>query len=137
MLDINSDIGTFPHEIHNTETQKKCQNMCLCSQKYIWESDEKNITDFESWKKCDHCKGHHELYLNYTSENNSSSWVDIIEKYLEWNKQQNLDDENQRQPTTSNFNTCMRLATAVHHPENVAKRSMGIEEKSKSYSSGF
>ena len=45
--------------------------------------------------KCDHCKGHHELCLIYNSENNFSLWVDMMEKDLKWNKQQNLDDENQ------------------------------------------
>ena len=50
--------------------------MCLCSQKFIWDLDEKNIIDWGSWEKCDHCKEHDELYLNYNSENNSSSWAD-------------------------------------------------------------
>ena len=86
------------HEIFNTETQNKkdCQNMCLCSQEYIWGLDEENIIDYGSWEKCDHCKRHHELCLNYNSEGNSSSWTDMMEKDLEWNKQQNLDDENQK-----------------------------------------
>ena len=69
--------------------------MCLCNQEYIWDSDQKNIIDWGSWEKCDHCKRHHELYLNYNSENSSSSWADMMEKKLKWNKQQNLDDENQ------------------------------------------
>ena len=50
---------------------------------------------------CDHCKKHHELYLNYNSENNSSLWVDMMEKKLKWNKQQNLDEKNQE--TTHNI----------------------------------
>ena len=50
----------------------------------------------DSWKKCDHCKGNHELYLNYNSENSFSLWADMMEKNLKWNKQQNLDDENQK-----------------------------------------
>ena len=56
----------FFHETHNTETQNKknCQNMCLCNQKYIWDLDQKNIIDLGLWEKCDHCKKHHELYLN-------------------------------------------------------------------------
>ena len=66
--------------------------MCLCSQKYIWDSDKKNIIDWGSWTKCDHCKKQHELYLNYNSENNSSSWADIMEKKLKWDKQQNIND---------------------------------------------
>ena len=95
-LNAQPNNEKFFHEIHNTETQNKknCQNMCLCSQKYIWDSDEKNITDWGFWEKCDHCKGHHELCLNYNSENNSSSWADMMEKNLKWNKQQDLDDEN-------------------------------------------
>ena len=48
------------------------------------------------WTKCDHCKKHHELYLNYNSENNPSSWADMMEKNLKWNKHQDLDDENQK-----------------------------------------
>ena len=58
------------------------------------------------WKKCDHCKKYHELYLNYNSENNSSLWVDIMEKKLKWNKQQNLDDENQE--TTHCYDLSLR-----------------------------
>ena len=56
----------------------------------------KNIIDLRMWKKCDHCKRHHELYLNYSSENNSSSWADMMEFFLKWNKQQDLDDENKK-----------------------------------------
>ena len=69
--------------------------------KIYLDSDEKNIIDLESWEKCDHCKGHHELYLNYNSENNSTSWADMMGKNLKWNKQQDLDDENQK--TTHNI----------------------------------
>ena len=61
----------------------------------------KNITKLKMLKKCDHCKKHHELYLNYNSENNSSSWADMMEKKLKWNKQQDLDDKNQK--TTHNI----------------------------------
>ena len=75
--------------------------MCLCNQEYIWDLDEKNIIVYGSWEKCDHCKRHHELYLNYNSENNSSLWVDMMEKKLKWNKQQDLDDENKK--TTHNI----------------------------------
>ena len=57
--------------------------MCLCNQKYIWDSDEKNIIDWGLWEKCDHCK----LYLNYNSENSFSLWADLIKKDLKWNKQ--------------------------------------------------
>ena len=70
--------------------------MCLCKQKYIWDSDQKNIIDWGLWEKCDHCKKHHELYLNYNSEKKNSLWADMMEKNLKWNKQQNLDDENQK-----------------------------------------
>ena len=55
----------------------------------------KNITRLRVLEKCDHCKRHHELYLNYNSESSSSSWADMMEKKLKWNKQQDLDDENQ------------------------------------------
>ena len=55
----------------------------------------KNVIDINSWKICDHCKRHHKLYLNYNSEGSSSSWADMMEKKLKWNKQQNLDGENQ------------------------------------------
>ena len=44
---------------------------------------------------------HHELYLNYNSKGNSLSQTDILEKNLKWNKQQDLDDENQK--TTHNI----------------------------------
>ena len=93
------------HETHNTKTQnkKKCQNMCLCNQKYIWDSNEKNIIDWGSWEKCDHCKKHHELYLNYNFENNFSSWVDMMEKKLKWDKKQNLDDKNQKATHNTNL----------------------------------
>ena len=53
------------------------------------------VISYGSWEKCDHCKRHHELCLNYDFENNSSSWADMMEKDLKWNKQQDLDDENQ------------------------------------------
>ena len=56
----------------------------------------KNITELGALKKCDHCKKHYELYLNYNSENSSSSWADMIKKHFEWDQQQNLDDENQK-----------------------------------------
>ena len=55
----------------------------------------KNVAQIGMLRKCDHCKKHHELCLNYNSENNSSLWADMIKKNLKWNKQQNLDDENQ------------------------------------------
>ena len=46
---------------------------------FKWE----NIIDLRSWKKCDHCKGQYELYLNYNSENNFPLWADMMEKDLE------------------------------------------------------
>ena len=39
-------------------------------------SDEKNIIDWRSWEKCNHCKKQHELYLNYNSNGNFSLWVE-------------------------------------------------------------
>ena len=61
------------------------------------------------WKKCDHCKGHHELCLNYNFENNFSLWADMMGKKLKWNKQQNLDDENQE--TTHNIEFFNKMKT--------------------------
>ena len=61
--------------------------MCLCNQEYIWDLDEKNIIDYGSWEKCDRCKKHYKLCLNYNLENNLSSWVDMVEFFLKWNKQ--------------------------------------------------
>ena len=96
-LDAQPGNEFFFYETHKTKTQNKknCQNMCLCNQKYIWDSNEKNITDWGSWEKCDHCKRNHELYLNYNSINSFSLWADMMKKDLEWNKQQYLADENQ------------------------------------------
>ena len=68
---------------------------CAYAAKKTFGIQKKKIIDLGMWKKCDHCKRHYELYLNYNSENNSSSWADMMEKDLKWNKQQNLDDENQ------------------------------------------
>ena len=36
------------HLIQKRKAKKKCQNMCLCSQKFIWDSDQKNIIDYGS-----------------------------------------------------------------------------------------
>ena len=95
-LDVQPKLQKFPHETFNTaESQIKCQSLCLCSHEDVWDSEKKNVIELAVWKKCDHCKKHHELYLNYNSENNSSLWADMMEKNLKWNKQQNLDDENQ------------------------------------------
>ena len=99
-LDVQPDKKKIPHETFNTNSKttqwNECQNLCLYNNENIWDSEEENIIDIKVWKKCDHCKGHHELYLNYNSENSSSSWADMMEKKLKWNKQQNLDDENQK-----------------------------------------
>ena len=74
-LDVQPKIQKNSHETLNTETQTKndFQNMCLCNQKYIWDLNEKNIIDYGLWEKCEHCKKHHELYLNYNFENNFAS----------------------------------------------------------------
>ena len=102
ILDIKPDPQKFPHETFNkTETdrfepQVECQSLCLCSHENIWDSEKKNITEIGILKIYDHCKKHHELYLNYNSEKKKSSWADMMEKNLKWNKQQNLDDENQK-----------------------------------------
>ena len=60
-LDVQPEIQKFPQETFNTETQNKndYQNISLCNQTYIWDLDEKNIIDYGSWEKCDHCKKHH------------------------------------------------------------------------------
>ena len=76
----------------------------------------KKIINLGMWTKCDHCKKHHELYLNYNFENNSSSWADMMEKKLKWNEKQNLDDKTRKQPTTSNFKRKrIHPATMVHY----------------------
>ena len=73
-LDVQPEIQKFPHETLNmAKPQTECQSFCLCSHENIWDSDEENIIQLGMWKKCDHCKGHHELCLNYNSENSSSS----------------------------------------------------------------
>ena len=104
-LDVQPEIQKFPHETFNTKNKtaqkNECQKFCLCSQGDIWDSEKENITDLGLWKICDHCKRHHELCFNYNSENNSSSWGDMMENDLKWNKQENLDDENQK--TTHNI----------------------------------
>ena len=70
-LDVQFETQFFFHETFNTtKPQIKCQSLCLCSQKNIWDS-KKNVIDINSWKIYDHCKKHHELYLNYNSEYNS------------------------------------------------------------------
>ena len=93
--DVRPEKEKFPHETFNmAEPQIKCQNFCLCSYENIWDS-EKKITKLKILKKCDHCNRHHELCLNYNSENNSSLWANMMDFFLKWNKQQNLDDENQ------------------------------------------
>ena len=101
MLDIQPDSQKKIHEIINrtepvkTEPQMECQSLCLCSHENVWDSEKENVIELAMWKKCDHCKRHHKLCLNYNSENNSSSWADMMEENLKWNEQQNLDDENQ------------------------------------------
>ena len=59
----------------------------------------------------------------------------MMEKDLEWNKQQDLDDENpKKKPTTSNFTTKQIHFTAtVHYFWNVVKGKMGIDEKSNPF----
>ena len=66
-------VEKFPHETHNTKNktreENECQNQCFCNQKYIWDSDEKNIIDLGSLKICNHCKKQHEFCLNYNPKN--------------------------------------------------------------------
>ena len=55
---MNNDKGKKrTRNSHKTGQKGECQSLCFCNQKYIWDSDEKNITDLRSWKKCDHWKG--------------------------------------------------------------------------------
>ena len=54
------------------------------------------------WKKCDHCKRHHELYLNYNSENNFSSWADMMGKKKGINNKI-WTMKTRKQPTISNL----------------------------------
>ena len=108
-LDVQPDSQKFPHETFNTAAKgktkpgTKCQSFCLCSQKKHLGFKKENVVDINSWKICDHCKKHHELYLNYNSENSFSLWADMMEKDLKWNKQQNLDDENQEATHNNEF----------------------------------
>ena len=91
-LDVQFDTQKFLYETFNTKTKgktkpgKECQSLCLCSQENIWDSEKENVVDMDSWKICDHCKRHHKLYLNYNSEGSSSSWADMVEKNLKWDK---------------------------------------------------
>ena len=57
-----------------------------------------------------------------------------MEKKLKWNKQQDLDDENQK--TTHNIEFLKKNihpATTVYHFWNIVKTKMGIDEKSKPF----
>ena len=54
--------------------------MCFCKQKYIWDSNEKNIIDIKLLEICNHCKKQYEFCLNYNSENNFLLRADLILK---------------------------------------------------------
>ena len=54
----------------------------------------------------------------------------MMEKDLKWNKQQNLDDENQEATHNIEFKKKIHPATMVHYFWNVVKAEMGIDEKS-------
>ena len=54
----------------------------------------------------------------------------MMEKDLKWNKQQNLDDENQKAIHNIEFLKKIHPATTVHYFWNVVKAKMGIGEKS-------
>ena len=69
------------------QNHKQNAKTFACAVTRTFGTREKNITKLKMLKKCDHCKKHHELYLNYNSENNSPSWADMMEKDLKWNKQ--------------------------------------------------
>ena len=73
--------------IQKTKRYKKTNaTTCAYATKKTFGIQKIYIIDLGMWKKCDHCKKHHELYLNYNSENNFSSWVDMMDFFLKWNK---------------------------------------------------
>ena len=79
------------------QNQKKNTKACVFATKNIFGiQKKKNVVDMDSWEKCDYCKKQYELTLNYNFENNSSSWADMMGKKLKWDKQQILDDKNQK-----------------------------------------
>ena len=53
-LNLEMKILLTRHQIQKNKIKQEneCQSLCLCNQKYIWDSDEKNITDVKSGKKC-------------------------------------------------------------------------------------
>ena len=81
--------------------------------------------------KCDHCKKHHELYLNYNSENNSSSWAHMMDFFLNGINYKIWTMRTKKKPTISNLNKKqIHFAAMVHYFWNVAGEKMGINEKS-------
>ena len=81
---------------------------------------------------CNHCKKQYEFYLNYNSESNFSLWADMMEKNLEWNKQQNFEDENHETIHSIKFKKCTKIP-GDNGPLFLERRgkSKGIDEKSK------
>ena len=55
----------------------------------------------------------------------------MMRKKLKWNKQQKLDDENQKATHNIEFYKEIRPAATVYYFWNVVKAEMGIDEKSK------
>ena len=92
---FNPNHKNFPTRHLIRQNYKQNAKAFVCAATKTFGIQKKNVIELAVWKKCDHCKRHYELYLNYNSENNPSSWADMMEKDLKWNKQQNLDDENQ------------------------------------------
>ena len=85
MLAISKQPTGFSYKTINKKIydQKKCQSLCFCSQKIMWDSDHENVENVNGpLKICDYCKKQHEYCLNYHSENNFSSWANIMEFFL-------------------------------------------------------
>ena len=54
----------------------------------------------------------------------------MMEKNLKWNKQQNLDDKNQKTTHNIEFSKEIHRAATVYYFWNIVKTEMGIDEKS-------
>ena len=63
----------FPMKHLIWQSHKQNAKAFFCAANKTFGIQKKNVIDIDSWKIYDHYKGHHELYLNYNSENSSSS----------------------------------------------------------------
>ena len=72
-LDVQPDIQIFftRHLIQKRKTKKNAKT-CACAAKNLFGIQIKKTSLIMGHKKCDNCKKHHELYLNYNSENSFS-----------------------------------------------------------------